>query len=120
IYEFYHDTVDVNFSTREEDYYGSLTLDVQGIDTTYLIQLFDKNDKVVKSKWVENPEKNTVNFEFIPPATYNLRLILDENKNKEWDTGNYMEHRQPEDVLYYPEEIDVRSNWELDLEWNRE
>ncbi|MFP4046456.1 MAG: Ig-like domain-containing protein [Bacteroidales bacterium] len=120
IYEFYHDTVDVNFSTREEDYYGSLTLDVQGIDTTYLIQLFDKNDKVVKSKWVENPGKNTVNFEFIPPAVYNLRLILDENKNKEWDTGNYMEHRQPEDVLYYPEEIDVRSNWELDLEWNQE
>lgn len=119
IYEFHHDTVDINFSTREEDYYGSMNLTVQGIDTTYLIQLLEKSGKVVKSKWVEKPEEGSVNFEFIPPATYNLRLILDTNKNKKWDTGNYMEHRQPEDVIYYPEEIDVRSNWELDLEWAR-
>ncbi|MFO8234412.1 MAG: Ig-like domain-containing protein [Bacteroidales bacterium] len=118
IYEFYQDTMEVNFSTRAEDYYGSLSLNIRGVDTSYVLQLFDAEDNIVKSKWIENSADSAHNFEYIPPSEYNLRIIKDENKNKKWDTGNYMENRQPEDVFYYPEKIDVRSNWELDIEWN--
>jgi len=30
-----------------------------------------------------------------------------------WDTGNYLKGIQPERVTYFPDEIDVRANWEL-------
>jgi len=35
----------------------------------------------------------------------------------EWDTGNYSEGIQPEGRIFYPEEIDVRSNWDLEIDW---
>jgi hypothetical protein len=43
-----------------------------------------------------------------------VRLIFDSNENGQWDTGNYLKKNQPEKVLYYPRELEVRANWELD------
>jgi len=40
-------------------------------------------------------------------------VIYDENKNKQWDTGNYLEKRQPEEVFHLATEIDVRANWDV-------
>jgi hypothetical protein len=33
-------------------------------------------------------------------------------QNKEWDSGNYLEHRQRE-VILFSKEIDVRANWDV-------
>ena len=52
-------------------------------------------------------------FNLIEPALYTLRAIYDANKNKEWDSGNYLEKRQAEEVIYFSKEIDVRANWDV-------
>lgn len=41
-------------------------------------------------------------------------MIYDENKNKIWDTGNYLEKRQAEEIIYFTTPIDVRANWDWD------
>jgi hypothetical protein len=41
-------------------------------------------------------------------------IIYDDNKNKVWDTGSFMEKRQSEEVIYFPKEIDVRTNWDVE------
>ena len=46
-------------------------------------------------------------------ATYVVK-IYDNNKNGVWDEGNFLEDRQPEDVIYFPTSIDVRANWDVD------
>jgi hypothetical protein len=56
----------------------------------------------------------------IDPALYTLRVIYDENKNKEWDAGNFLQKRQSEEVIYFPKEIDVRANWDVDQRFNLE
>ena len=35
-----------------------------------------------------------------------------------WDTGNYIKRKQPEPVYYFPSEIDVRANWDLNETFN--
>jgi hypothetical protein len=55
-------------------------------------------------------KKNTINFN-LDPALYSLRAIYDANKNKEWDSGNYLEKLQAE-VIYFSK-IDVRANWDV-------
>ena len=30
------------------------------------------------------------NFELVKPGKYIFRMIRDNNRNKEWDTGNYL------------------------------
>ena len=47
------------------------------------------------------------------PDKYTVRIIIDENKNFEWDTGNYLKKIQPEKVIYLTNELDLRANWEL-------
>ena len=52
------------------------------------------------------------------PGTYYMRLCIDTNGNGVWDTGNYKEKRQPETVLYYPGNIALRANWDVEQTWD--
>jgi hypothetical protein len=45
---------------------------------------------------------------------YTLRVVYDENANGRWDTGNFLEKRQAEEVIYFPKQLDVRANWDVD------
>jgi hypothetical protein len=49
---------------------------------------------------------------------YTLRLIYDDNKNKQWDTGSFKDKRQSEEVFYFAKDIDVRSNWDVEQPFN--
>ena len=35
------------------------------------------------------------------------------NKNQKYDSGNFLFRTNPEKVIYYPDEIDVRAGWDL-------
>lgn len=48
---------------------------------------------------------------------YQLRLIKDRNQNGVWDSGNLEKRIQAEDVLFYPQSIQIRSNWDLEISW---
>jgi len=78
-------------------------------------ELLGSGEKVVRKVPVRNGA-----FEFInvPPSTYYLRLTIDANGNGKWDTGNYKDHLQPEEVYYYPKKLRLRANWDLDESWN--
>lgn len=112
-YENVNDTLKYNFSTRNTSDYGNLKLNLENIKRfPVIVELTDKDGKVLYS---ENSEKsNIVLFDLIEPNKYTLRLIYDDNKNKNWDAGNYIEKRQSEEVIYFPKEIDVRANWDVE------
>ena len=61
-----------------------------------------------------------INYDYLYPRKYRLKLIYDENNNHKWDTGNYLKHVQPEKVIYNSELINIRSNWDAELEWKIE
>ena len=54
----------------------------------------------------------------LPVGTYTLRAIDDTNGNGRWDTGSYREGRQPERIVLYDKGIDVRANWDQELDWD--
>ena len=47
----------------------------------------------------------------LSPKKYLVRIIIDANKNSKWDTGNYFKKNQPEKVIYFSKEIEVKENW---------
>ncbi len=114
-----NDTLSYSIGTKNLSDYGNMRVILENVKRFPLIvQLTDKEGKV---KYTEYPEKNTtLNFDTIEPATYTLRVIYDDNKNKTWDTGSYLEKRQSEEVIYFPKEINIRSNWDWEQIFNLE
>jgi len=45
-------------------------------------------------------------------------LIEDRNSNRRWDTGNFLQQRQPERVWYFPPIVELRANWEVEETWH--
>ena len=57
-------------------------------------------------------------LEYLTPGQYIIKFIHDRNNNKKWDTGNYLMRIQPERVSYYKDEISIRANWELEIDYS--
>ena len=90
--------------------FASLNLTLDNADEfPLLIELIDEKFKVVKQTYLET--NAPVFFEHISPGKYFIRLIVDQNKNKIWDPGNFLDKLAPEKVVYYPSIIELRANW---------
>ncbi|MDH7446153.1 Ig-like domain-containing protein [Aquimarina sp. 2201CG14-23] len=107
-----NDTINFNFRTKKLADYGSIFLTLKKVKKyPVLVQATDEKGKFIDEKIAKNEE--TIVFDNLNPGKYNLRVIFDTNNNGKWDTGNFLKGIQPEEVVYYPETIDVRANWEL-------
>ncbi len=100
---------------RSLDAFSTLFVTLQNADTSAVVQLLNSQDKVVNSLPVTNGKAD---FYFINPQTYYLRLFYDHNGNGVWDTGDYDQRLQPEEVYYYPHELLLRAQWEVNQTWN--
>lgn len=106
----------INFKLDDPENYGTLKLSVDaGKKGSYMAALIDQKGKVVRKDFFE--DNIILYYKNLHPEKYRLRIIHDENQNKNWDTGNYLRKIQPEKISYYPKEINVRANWDLELQW---
>ena len=78
-----------------------------------MVQLTDENGKVLKQECIT--QEHEVVFEYLMPAKYKLRAILDADGNGKWSTGNYHRHVQPETISDYKAVLDIRGGWDVDL-----
>ena len=116
-YEKSNDTLTYRITTKNESDYGNLKVILENVKRYPLIvELTDKDGKVKATEYTE--KNNVVEFLAIEPDEYTLRVIYDDNKNKVWDTGSYMEKRQSEEVIYFPKVIPVRANWDVEQPFN--
>ena len=108
-----NDTLNYNVVSQTLEDYGNIFLDiVGGNNSKYILQLLNSNNEITKE--YKNAYSNlSYTFNYVRPGKYTFRLIEDLNSNDMWDTGNYIKREQPEPVYYFPSEIDVRANWDL-------
>ena len=107
-----NDSLSFKFRTKKLADYGKVFLTLQNVKQYPVIaQLTNDKGEMLSERIVTNDK--TIVFDYLDPAKYNLRVILDGNKNGKWDTGNYLKQIKPEKIIYYPEVIEVRANWEL-------
>ena len=116
VYGVANDSVTFNFKVKSLDEYGYIILHVNSGDSAF-VELLDANENVLRHQRVT---EGTVRFDHLLPADYYARLIIDANANDQWDPGFYTEHRQPEEVYYYPyaDKLRVRKSWGREETWN--
>jgi uncharacterized protein (DUF2141 family) len=113
-----NDTLKIKFRTTSLSDYGNIKLSLTSteINCNLIVQLITESDAVVQEKF--STLNDVMNFTYVAPGTYKIKVICDENQNKKWDTGDYMKKVQPEKVFVYPFAAIVKGNWDTDLEWN--
>jgi len=108
-----NDTLQFNLTSKSLEDYGNIFLDViRNSQSKFILHLIDTNGDIIR-EYMNVDSNSTYNFEYIRPGKYTFRLIEDSNKNDIWDTGNYLQKVSPEPVYYFPSELEVRANWDL-------
>jgi hypothetical protein len=93
---------------------GVIHVQIQTNEPNYIIQLLTKDNSILQQK----VNTASASFEDLPPADYQLRLVIDHDHNQNWTPGNYLKNQEPEPVVFYRNEkgalpINLKANWEL-------
>ncbi|WP_016989685.1 Ig-like domain-containing protein [Flavobacterium sp. ACAM 123] len=108
-----NDTLSYKFNTKNTADYGNLLVQLQNVKYfPVIVELTNKTGDIIASEYSEN--STTIDFNLLEPKLFTLRLIYDKNKNKAYDTGNYLEKNYAEEVIYFSKDIDVRANWDVE------
>ena len=114
VYGLYNGLLRKELKVKGLEEYANVFFKVNVHDGAF-VELMTSNEKVERRAIVQNGAFELLN---VNPNTYYLRLVIDSNGNGKWDTGNYANHLQPEEVYYYPKKLKLRRNWDLDESWN--
>ncbi len=112
------DTLHFHFNTAAADALSDLVFkyDFSSIKSNGILEFWSgKNRKAVY--YIDNPV-GQLNLSGLIPAKYKFKFIADTDNNKRWSSGDYWMKKQPEKVYWYKEEVTVRANWEMEIEWN--
>lgn len=107
-----------SFRTKNDDDYAKLAIHLlpKYKDRKYILMVCAETDTVYNKPVTDT----VVNLKKLKPGGYKMRIIIDENKNGKWDTGDLFEKRQPEEVIPYLEPIQLKAGWDSIIDFEKE
>ncbi|MBR4774644.1 MAG: Ig-like domain-containing protein [Bacteroidales bacterium] len=97
---FYNDSTLLKTTLPNDEKLSSITLNLSGVRNRYIIDLLnEQRNKVLRTKITE--KDGEVLFPYLKAGNYCIRMTEDVNRNNLVDTGNLLEHRQPEKVRFF-------------------
>lgn len=93
---------------------GTLLIQTRTDKAHYIIQLLNPGGELVG----ETRDNRSYTFTYLPAQNYRLRVIIDDNNNGVWDSGNIFKNEEPESIYLYQTadkkyDFPIRANWEL-------
>ena len=111
-----NEAIRADFHVLGDDEFGNIYITVappEGMKQV-IVQLTDEKGKVMKQEIIKR--RHEVMFDYLAPAKYKLRAILDADGNGKWSTGNYHRHTLSETIIEYQDPLDLKAGWDIDLE----
>lgn len=102
---------------KEEGFYAKIILSISKLYGPSFVQLLKNTDKEEVVQQIAIEKDGTIEFPYLAPDKFKIRLIIDPNQNGKWDTGSIAEGLQPERVVYYPKILKTRSNFQIEENW---
>ena len=112
-YDKVNDSLSFKFTTGNTSDYANVRIKLANVKRfPIILELTTDDGKVIATAYSE--KETEINFDLIEPKSSTLRVIYDDNKNRIWDAGNFLEQRQSEEVIYLGEKIIVNPNWDVE------
>ena len=108
-----NDTIQYTFRTRSLRDYGKIAINFYFPENKqYIVQLMNEKGEVLIENILSSDQ--SLSFDYLDPAKYRIRIIVDENRNGKWDVGNYLQKLQAENIFYFHKVLDVKPNWMIE------
>lgn len=103
------------FRTKGSDDYGIINIHVASkyYGKKYLLKVTTEKDTIYKKPITDT----SVTIRRLLPGKYTMAIIVDENENGKWDTGDLFAKKQPELVIPYADVIELKAGWENVLDF---
>jgi len=103
------------FRTKMEDDYGILRIRINNkyFGNKHLLYVYKGADSV----YLQPITDSSVTLSQLKPGEYGMRIIVDENGNGKWDTGDLFARKQPEFVVPYYSSIILKAGWENEIDF---
>jgi alpha-acetolactate decarboxylase len=103
----------VAYAVMQPKNYATISGEVNTAAPHFIVQLLDE-----KTGRVEQEIFNQKIFKFLfvkPGTSRRLRVVIDTNNNKRWDSGDFRKGILPEKVFFYDGAItDLKANWDYE------
>lgn len=111
-----NDSIRLGFSVQEESAFGNIyiTVDIPQDVPQVIIELTTEQGKTIEKRIVTKTEE--LAFEYLDPGKYKLKATLDLDANSIWSPGNFDKKLQAEKIVFYNGVLEVRANWDIDLD----
>ena len=111
-----NDSTTYKFTTLTEEETGQILLTaIPGTNEQYIVQLLDEKEAILREDVITG--KTILKYDYLSARKYVLKAIQDTNGNGKWDTGNYLQKKQPEKVFYFSKILELKTNWMMEEEW---
>ena len=88
------------FKVPQAEELSTLDLVMTDVEDRYIVELTDeKGSNVIRTYQID--QSQTLRFPYLKAGKYMIRITCDKNRNGFADTGNLLEHKQPETVRFY-------------------
>ena len=95
---------------RDPELYGTIGGEVTNKQKkNFIVQLINEQGQVVQELF----NTSVYNFTFVKAGLYTIRLVVDTNGNRRWDTGDVDKNSLPEPILFIKDKIKLKQNFEL-------
>lgn len=111
----HHDSLIFNMEYTKVEDYGNIYVKAVGVHASTLLQLLNEKGEVLRQHAVD--EDGRVGFLHLKGGKYRLRAVTDSDGSGDWTAGDYWKQRQPEAVVYFGKELDLRENWDMEEVW---
>ena len=96
----YCDSLVQTFSLPQDENLSSLTIEAMNVHEKYMVELVDeKRTNVYRTYHIDSA--SVLEFPYLKAGRYSVRITEDKNGNGQIDTGDLLEHRQPEKVMMF-------------------
>lgn len=110
-----NDSIAFNFKTKSKNEFGNLHLKLEPqLEKPFWIQLLNTKDEILDEQYTQASE---FSYNYLPPGEYYFIILVDENENGHWDSGDFFTKTQAEKSYIYPTMTSVRALWDIEETW---
>lgn len=110
-----NDSISLKFKRAKETDLGNIFITVVPPENTQVVvQLLNSKKAVLEQRIVDTVMR--LEFRQLLPEKYQLKAIIDDDKNGRWSSGDFHKRFLPEKCLEYKDLLEIKPGWDIDLD----